>query len=165
MAMPETVREHPVVEILTTVTPQDVEDFQRLLPQLSSRELPLPDVLEARLLAACDPSNQDSRVVVIRDQGRIRASATGNICRIPTGEKPWIDDVVTDEAYRGRGYGRQLMEALHEWFEERGVNSVNLTSNPSREAAGNLYEDMGYRQLDTRVYRKPLGRVAVLGSM
>lgn len=79
--------------------------------------------------------------------------------------QPWIDDVVTDEAYRGRGYGRQLMEALHEWFEARGVNSVNLTSNPSREAAGNLYEDMGYRQLDTRVYRKPLGRVAVLGSM
>jgi GNAT superfamily N-acetyltransferase len=165
MATPETVPESPVVEVLTSVTPQDVEDFQRLLPQLSSRELPAPDVIEARLLAAANPDNEDSRVFVIRDQGRIQASATGNICRIPTGEKPWIDDVVTDEAYRGRGFGRQLMEALHDWFEERGVSSVNLTSSPSRGAAGSLYENMGYRQLDTRVYRKYLGRAAVSGSM
>ncbi len=163
--MPETVREHPMVEILTTLTSQDVEDFQRLLPQLSSRELPPPEVIEAKLLAACNSGNPDSRVVVIRDQGRIRASATGNICRIPSGEKPWIDDVVTDKAYRGRGFGHQLMEALHEWFEERGISSVNLTSNPHREAAGALYEAMGYRQLDTRVYRKDLGGMAVWGSM
>ena len=57
------------------------------------------------------------------------------------------------------------MEALHEWFEERGVSSVNLTSNLHREAAGALYEAMGYRQLDTRVYRKDLGGSAVSGSM
>ena len=164
MTRPEATQERPEVEVLTDITSSVVEDFQRLLPQLTSSKLPEADVLEAQLRAAVDPQNPDSRVVVIRDaEGRIQASATGNICRIPTGVKAWIDDVVTDEAHRGCGYGGQLMEALHTWFEERAVPSVNLTSNPNRKTAGDLYERMGYQERKTRVYRR-LGHAAVVAS-
>lgn len=162
MTTPELETPTPAVEILSAITPQDVQDFKRLLAQLSSKPLPESSVIEERLNLAINPENPDSCVVVIRDQnGMIQATATGNICRIPTGAKSWIDDVVTDREYRGRGYGRQLMEALHSWFEERGVDSVNLTSKPIREKAGGLYESMGYIPRDTRVYRKSLGQTAL----
>jgi hypothetical protein len=104
MTSPEVVGENPEVEVLDLVLYDDVLDFMRLLPQLSSKPLPSFDVVATRLLAAANQNNADSRVVIIRDEaGRIQASATGTICRIPTGEKPWVDDVVTDENYRGRG--------------------------------------------------------------
>lgn len=165
MRQHEVAQDVPLVETLTEVAAQDVEDFARLLPQLSSKALPSMEVIAERLQAAANPENEDSRVVVIRDEsGRIQASATGNICRIPTGEKAWIDDVVTDKEHRGKRYGRQLMESLHEWFAERGISSVNLTSRPTRGEAGNLYESMDYAERDTRVYRKPLGAAAVASA-
>src|ERR1700694_3212568 len=118
-----------VVETLTELSRQDVEDFARLLPQLTSHPDTELRIIETKLSRAI--SAEDTAVMVIRDaQGRIQASATANICRIPTGEKPWIDDVVTDADHRGRGYGKQLMVSLHDWFLDRGVDTSNLTSNP-----------------------------------
>lgn len=153
----ETVANPPVVEVLTALTPTDVADFARLLPQLSSTSRTEAEIAQNLHGAISSPT---SRIVVIRDEaGRIQASATGNLCPIPTGNKPWIDDVVTDEGHRGLGYGGTLTEALEEWFAENGIASSNLTSNPSRVTAGSLYERMGYRERDTRVYRKILPKV------
>jgi GNAT superfamily N-acetyltransferase len=146
----------PAVEALQTVTEQDMADFVRLVAQLTNRDMPEPDV-RAAVRRAVNPDNPDSRVVVVRDeQGHIQAMATGTICRIPSGEKAWIDDVVTDAEHRGRGYAKALMVDLHGWLVSRGVRSVNLTSTPQREAAGNLYEAAGYQVRDTRVFRSYL---------
>jgi GNAT superfamily N-acetyltransferase len=161
MANPELTQDPPMVEVLTDVTPAVVEDFQRLIPQVSNRPVPPAEVVEANLLAATNPENKSTRVFVVRDpEGRIQATLTGTICRIPTGEKSWADDLVTDQEHRGNGYGAILFEALEEWFGERGVDSVNFTSNASRVAAGSLFEKAGYRERVTRVYRKYLGRSA-----
>jgi GNAT superfamily N-acetyltransferase len=160
---PENALATPEVQVLTTVTPEVVEDFERLLPQLTGEAAPPRDIITANLSAAADPQNPDSRIVVILDDtGRIQATATGTICRIPTGNKAWVDDVITDAAYRGCGCGERLMESLHDWFLERGVTSSNLTTSPHREAAGRLYERQGYEQRTTRVYRLDLlGSAAV----
>jgi GNAT superfamily N-acetyltransferase len=150
------------VEVLSLVSRQDVADFARLLPQLSNKTVPDAAQLEVQLRAATDARNNDTRVVVVRGgDGRIQASATGTICRIPSGEKAWIDDVVTDQAHRGRGYARAMMADLHEWMAQRGASAVNLTSKPQRAAAGNLYEADGYYARETRVYRRSLGQTAV----
>ena len=37
--------------------------------------------------------------------------------------------------------------------EKLGVNTVDLTSRPSREAANRLYKRLGFVQRDTNIYR------------
>lgn len=148
----ETAPGYPPVEALTSLTDADVQDFTGLLAQLSSTPRTIEQVRHNLETALASPT---TRVAVMRgENGRIIVTATGNLCPIPTGYKPWIDDVVTDESCRGRGYGRRIMETLHGWLEEIEVPYVNLTSTPDKAAAGNLYENMGYERRNTRVYRK-----------
>lgn len=156
----ETAPFQPVVEVYTSLqSAEDVADFTRLLAQLSSTPRTEADVA-LNMHGVLNSPN--SRTVVIRDEdGRIQATATGNLCPIPTGNKPWVDDVVTDGNHRHKGYGGMLMDSLHGWFVEQGVPYVNLTSTPDKAAAGSLYEGMGYRERETRVYRLPLAAGSV----
>jgi ribosomal protein S18 acetylase RimI-like enzyme len=41
-----------------------------------------------------------------------------------------------------------------------GARTVDLTSRPSREAAGRLYERLGFAARSTRIYRYTFGRTA-----
>jgi GNAT superfamily N-acetyltransferase len=144
-----------LVEQMQTLTETDVEDFLRLLPQLTTHPDTNPRAVAEKLQAVLD-SPTTALFVIRDDEGHIQATTTANICRIPTGTKPWIDDVVTDEAYRGKGYGEALINAAHEWFLSQGVFTSNLTSAPERVAAGGLYERLGYQERQTRVYRAVL---------
>jgi GNAT superfamily N-acetyltransferase len=63
-----------------------------------------------------------------------------------------IDEVVVDEATRGGGIGRQLMEAAIQWAWDHDCALVELTSRPAREAANKLYQKLGFTQRETNVY-------------
>ena len=73
--------------------------------------------------------------------------------RIPTGVRAWIEDVVVDDAVRGRGVGEALsLEAIQRTVGG-GARTVELTSRPSREAANRLYQRLGFVRRDSNVYR------------
>jgi len=97
--------------------------------------------------------SDDTVLYVARDGTRIVGSLTLAFYRIPTGLKAWIEDVVVDEAGRGRGVGRLLYEAALAEAERRGAKDVSLTSRPSREAANRLYRRIGFEARETNVYR------------
>ena len=63
---------------------------------------------------------------------------------IPTGFRAWIEDVIVNESARGRGIGAALTRKAIELAEAAGARTVDLTSRPSREAAGRLYERIGF---------------------
>ena len=71
----------------------------------------------------------------------------------PTGTKAWIDDVIVSEAARGHGVGEALNRAAIDAARRRGIESIDLTSRPSREAANRLYHRIGFEQRTTNVYR------------
>ena len=73
--------------------------------------------------------------------------------RIPTGVRAMIEDVVVDEALRGRGIGEALSREALKVARENGARTVDLTSRPSREAANRLYQRIGFKLRDTNVYR------------
>lgn len=79
---------------------------------------------------------------------------TLSILDLPSGKRGCIDDVVVDEAFRGEGYGKGLMEAVEQFAIEQGVESLFLTSNPKRIAANLLYTKCGYTPKETNVYVK-----------
>jgi ribosomal protein S18 acetylase RimI-like enzyme len=78
--------------------------------------------------------------------------------RIPTGVRARIEDVVVDNAVRGRGTATALTQAALEIAAARGAHTVDLTSRPSREAANRLYQHLGFVQRETMVYRFALPR-------
>jgi ribosomal protein S18 acetylase RimI-like enzyme len=136
------------VEILDEVTDEVVEAFGRLLPQLSRSAKPL----DAAAIAAL-ASSAATTVLLARSDGRIAGSLSLVIFRIPTGLRAWIEDVVVDEEARGQGIGAVLTREAIRLAGEAGVRTVDLSTRPSRVAAGRLYEREGFKQRDTRMYR------------
>jgi len=137
-----------VVEPLRTVDDDVVEAFARLVPQLSSSS-PAPDEAELKTIVTSD----GTVIFVARLDGRIVGSLTFVTFRIPTGMKAWIEDVVVDESVRGRGVGELLNRAALGEARRRSIDSVSLTSRPSRDAANRLYQRIGFEPRETNVYR------------
>ncbi len=74
----------------------------------------------------------------------------------PTGSKAWIEDVVIDEALRGYGLGRVLVEHAIDFCKREGIDTVYLTSNPKRIAANGLYQSVGFERKETNMYKMNL---------
>jgi ribosomal protein S18 acetylase RimI-like enzyme len=135
----------------TEVTPELVEAFARLVPQLSS-SAPPPDA--AALQAIID--HDASTLLIARDGGVILGSLTLVVFPIPTGVRAWIEDVVVDGEARGRGVGELLNREALAIAAQLGARTVDLTSRPSREVANRLYARLGFQQRTTNVYRYDL---------
>lgn len=136
------------VEVLKEVTPEIVAAFGRLVPQLS-RSAPPPDgVALSRIV-----SSPAITLLIARTSGQITGTLTLVIFPIPTGTRAWIEDVVVDEAARGMRIGEALTRKALELAEAAGARTVDLTSRPSRVAAGRLYERIGFTERDSRLYR------------
>jgi GNAT superfamily N-acetyltransferase len=145
--------------VITISTVENVDEelvsaFERLIPQLS-RSNPAPDAETLRAIV----ESEASTLLIARDEvGTIMGSMTLAMFRIPTGLRAWVEDVVVDEAARGRGVGRLLNEHALEIARRAGATTVDLTSRPSREAANRLYQRLGFVARDTNVYRYTLGK-------
>jgi ribosomal protein S18 acetylase RimI-like enzyme len=72
---------------------------------------------------------------------------------IPIGLRARIEDVVVDEAARGRGVGAALTQEAVRLARAAGARTLDLTSRPSRAAANRLYERLGFQKRDSTVYR------------
>ncbi|MFM9136583.1 MAG: GNAT family N-acetyltransferase [Actinomycetota bacterium] len=137
-----------VVTIADRASQELVDAMARLIPQLSSSNLPPTSDQLAAIIEndACD-------VLVARDGNSIVGSLTLVVFPIPTGLRAWIEDVVVDEGARGKGVGEVLNRFALDRARSLGAKTVDLTSRPSREAANRLYQRLGFVARDTNVYR------------
>jgi predicted N-acetyltransferase YhbS len=110
------------VEEVTKVDDEIVAAFERLVPQLSSSSPPPSE----RDLAAIVTS-RSTVLFVARDGGHIVGSLSLVLFRIPTGLRAWIEDVVVDEAARGKGVGEALNRAAIDHAAKAGAKTVDLT--------------------------------------
>ena len=139
------------IEEAASVTPELVDAFARLIPQLSSSSPPPgPDELAAMIGAP------GTTVFVARVGGAIVGTLTLVVFRIPTGLRAWIEDVVVDDAARGHGAATALTRAALAKATAVGARTVDLTSRPSREAANRLYLSLGFELRETNNYRYQL---------
>jgi ribosomal protein S18 acetylase RimI-like enzyme len=139
------------IEELSEVTDEVVEAFARLLPQLSTSAAP-PDATALRDVVASPAVT----VLLAKSAGTIVGTTSLVVFRIPTGVRAWIEDVIVDSAAGHQGIGKALVREAVDRAQKAGARSVDLTTRPSRVAAGNLYEKVGFVQRDTRVYRYTL---------
>lgn len=86
---------------------------------------------------------------VVEEDGRIVAGGVGMLAqripspRNPTGLHGYVQSMATEPEARGKGYGRAVFAALLEWFEERGVVSIDLHAT---EAGARVYRSFGFSE-------------------
>ena len=61
-----------------------------------------------------------------------------------------IGGLVVDEAARGRGVGKLLVEAAVRWAADQGYGKLRVRSNVIREDAHRFYEREGFRRVKTQ---------------
>jgi len=121
----------------------------RLLPQLApGSELPSEEKFRSIL-----KSKGNYFFVAEPDKNVIAGILTLVTYKTVTGTKFWIEDVVVDEAHRGKGAGKALMLHAIDFAESMGAKTIDLTSRPFRIAANKLYRQLGFVRRKTNVYR------------
>ena len=132
------------------------EPLRQRLEELLNQLTPQPSTLSEQTLRAV-LDNSASRLYLLEEENRVVGMLTLGIYVSPTGSKGWIEDVVVDDACRGRGYGRMLVAHAIEEARKAGVAQLMLTSNPLRVAANKLYQAMGFEKKETNCYKMDKG--------
>ena len=142
------------IVLLSEITDEVVEAFERLIPQLSTAKPPDRSQLEAII------HSPSTTILVARDSSRnnlIVGTLTLVVFRTPTNLHAWIEDVVVDSSARHQGIGEALTRAGIDLAAEAGAKYVDLTSRPARQAANRLYQRIGFQQRSSNLYRYLLG--------
>lgn len=136
-----------MVEELFSYTPQDLKDIDMLMHELSTSSYCDVGLLNNAL------NDDNVHVFVVREDGHI--VATGTLCVKHTLEFTIadIESVVVSSKYRGHGYGKELMNTMIGMAKSLNVHHIQLTSNPKRVAANQLYQDVGFERYDTNCYK------------
>ena len=58
-----------------------------------------------------------------------------------------VENVVTDEKYRGKGIGRGMFEAIETWGREKECHYCILVSGLQRTGAHKFYDAIGYSEV------------------
>jgi ribosomal protein S18 acetylase RimI-like enzyme len=141
------------VEVVQEASDEVAGALGHLVPQLSATAQP-PDMAAVQKIV----SSQATTLLAARLDGKIVGFLSLVMFPIPTGFRAWIEDVIVDEAARGRGIGEALSRKALGLAEAAGARTVDLTTRPHREAAGRLYERVGFAARTTRVYRYTFDR-------
>lgn len=140
------------IEEITEYSSDVVDFLRRLLPQLSKSAIPPSEELARKIV-----KSDASRLLVAREEDTILGMLTIVIFPIPSGVRAWIEDVVVDEAGRGKGVGEALNQHALQLARAEGARTVDLTSRPGREAANRLYQRIGFVPRETNIYRFEVG--------
>lgn len=137
--------------ILDALEPETVDALARLLPQVSSTAPPLTSEHVETLLA-----ERSTHIAVARLHDAVVGMALLCVCTTLKGRFGLVEEVAVDETARGNHVGVQLMVTLLEHADTLGLDFVELTSRPSRDAANGLYVSLGFELRPTNVYRHSL---------
>ena len=134
------------IEILkqSDITTAFQKQVTELFKQLSNRkQIELAEVLK--------PENQISLVYCMENE-KIIGIASMCFYRVISGYKGWVEDVVVDAEARGKGVGKKLIEKLLEIAGQKGLTEVLLFTEDHRVPAINLYQKLGFKLKDSRIY-------------
>ncbi len=133
---------------LTEMKPGYLASINNLLLQLSDSIYTITEEELNTLL-----SSSQSHLYVLESDGQFIGMTTLCLYQCPTGWKAWIEDVIVDRNFRGKGYGKLMVRKAMEECKNRGNVTLMLTSRPSRIVANQLYQSLGFEKRETNVYK------------
>ena len=124
-------------------TPQVFKAIQHLLTLLVTYNLKISGKDFREII---ESDNSHIFVAIDSQNNNLMGMLTVGTYLSPTGRKGWIEDVVVDEAYRGHGIGKELMQHAIQFADFQAIKLLMLTSNPTRVAANSLYQSLGFEK-------------------
>lgn len=106
---------------------------------------------QVNLTEILDDKNQINLAYCIA-QGKIIGIALLCNYSVISGKKGWIEDVVVDAAFRGKGIGRKLINKLLHRGKELNLSEILLFTEMHRKPAIKLYTDLGFKVKDSTLY-------------
>lgn len=142
------------IEILANPTKDDLRDINMLIPQIAQK----PHLLTMQELKRILAQGRDHcNFVVIRakvgKKTHIVGTATVTLTYVPTGRVAMVEDVIVDDAFRGQGLGRKLIQKLIDIARAKKAKHISLYTNVARVAANAMYQKMGFFKKDANYYR------------
>jgi N-acetylglutamate synthase-like GNAT family acetyltransferase len=125
---------------------KDIQALNILLKQLN------PEISKATFEKIKDVM-EHATIVTIRHKGVLIGMGTLVPMKKPTSFCGSIEDVVVEENYRGKGLGEKIMQGLIKKSKILKMKLLDLTSNPKRKRANELYVSMGFERRKTNAYR------------
>ncbi len=138
------------IKELKEYTPQIFRTVQHFLSLLVTYDL---KISEKDFREIIESNNSHLFVAIDSQNNNLLGMLTVGTYLSPTGRKGWIEDVVVDEACRGQGVGKKLMQHAIQFADLQSIKLLMLTSNPTRIAANNLYQSLGFVKKETNVYK------------
>jgi GNAT superfamily N-acetyltransferase len=85
---------------------------------------------------------------VAEETGRVigMCSAQITLSTVEGGPVAWIEDVIVQPSSRGRGVGRQLLEAVAHWASQRGLTRLQLLADRYNVPALAFYQHLAWRE-------------------
>ena len=90
----------------------------------------------------------DTESLVVEEQGQVVGFLSMEFRERlnRSNREAWVPDLIVNEASRGRGLGRALLQAAFEIAREQGCYRLTLESGHDREIAHHLYLATGMRE-------------------
>jgi GNAT superfamily N-acetyltransferase len=145
---------------ITFATDNDLLQLARLLGELFTLESDFqPDAAkQMRGLRTILHDPEIGRLFVLRVDGQVAGMASA-LFTISTAEG-WrvmvLEDVIVSRDYRGKGYGRQLVEHVLAWAKGQSLTRVTLLADRDNQAALDFYRKLGFETSHMTVLRKKL---------
>ena len=76
--------------------------------------------------------------------GKVAATVMGGY----EGHRGWLSYVAVDPAYRHRGLGRQIMQAIEAELKKLGCPKINIQIRNGNEDVASFYQSIGYKPDD-----------------
>ncbi len=128
-----------------------LSDLNLLLLQLTLRKYQMDAKYLKKVLG-----NKNIYVLAIYDKDIIVGTATLIALRQITGNKGYVEDVVVDERYRGRGLAKKMMLEIITLARKLKIFRLELKSEIHRIAGNNLYQKLGFKKVEACVYQLKL---------
>ncbi|QBS38282.1 GNAT family N-acetyltransferase [Thermaerobacter sp. FW80] len=153
-----------------TVRPASDGDVQEICEILAEGDRDHASALPTVFMTACDPAWREPAVrqwigdptsaVLVADEGGRLAGVVVAVLRHAPREVPvlaprryvWIDSLAVCSSRRRQGVGRALMEAVHRWALDQGVDEIELNVWEFNRAAIALYTSLGYATTSRRLH-------------
>lgn len=128
-----------------------VDELNALVLQLSSRGYQMPLEYFQKVIGSTN-----IHVFGLYDGPAIVGTIT--LVHVPqiVGNKGYVEDLVVDESYRGKGWGKKLVEHAIAYAKGLGIERLELKSETNRVHANLLYQKLGFVSKEAAVYQMNL---------
>lgn len=140
--------------MIREIVNEDFEGLMTLYMQLHDNPMPEKtlDIMDKwnRIL-----SDKDHHIIVAEEDGKIISSCVCVIIsNLTHGQRPYafVENVITDESYRGKGYATKCLERAKEIALSENCYKMMLLTGSKKDSTLQFYRNAGYNSEDKTAF-------------